>query len=157
MPIGTVNGGDTYFATRLRNKVWFANSSSKKQLGLNDSGRLINSFAYLGCKTDPEQDDEWPREGIILDHKLLDKTITPDDIVCAYYEIANALLSGFDIEKELRSINVTSRAISSVRTTYDIKEIPEFLELGIPSVLAWRYLSPYFNRHLKSIKLNRVS
>lgn len=157
LSLSTVTDADAYFGSRLYSEVWIAATSDRKQAALNDATRLINRFRYIGTKTEDTQPYEWPREGISLDSVAIDSASIPQDILLAQYEIAFALLSGVNIEKELRSAGVTSRGYSSVRITYDPGSTAVWLLLGIPSYAAWAYLLPYLYRETDgSIKLHRV-
>lgn len=158
LSLSTVTDGDAYFGSRLYSQVWTAASADNKQASLNDATRIINRFQYLGTKTLDVQLYEWPRKGIVLDRVVIDSASIPQDILLAQYEIAFALLSGVSIEKELRSLGVTSRGYSSVRITYDPGRASIWLLLGIPSYAAWAYLFPYLHREIDgTIKLHRVS
>lgn len=157
--LSTIAEGDIYFATKLRAKAWTGATSPDKQTALWEATRVIDRFVYVGWKTDPDQEHEWPRNGVYKSGILLPNDVIPDDILIAQYEIAFAFLKGVDPERQLASMHVTSRGISSVRTTYDPRLIPDFLIYGIPSALGWSYLLPYFDFQGASgiIKIHRVS
>ena len=71
-------------------------------------------------------------------------TSVPDSIKFAQWEIALALLDGFDPDAALDAMRVTAQSYSSVRTTYsDGDESNEYLMYGIPTGSAWRWLLPY--------------
>jgi hypothetical protein len=153
-----VDAADAYFATRLNTTAWDAASEETKGKSLNESTRIMNQFAYIGDKTDVDQDNEWPRSKIMMSGKLLDETIIPEDILIAYYEIAFARIRGIDPEEELESSRVISRGFSSVRTTYDPSRPPEHVLNGVPSSTAWLYLLPYLRRDTAGvIRLHRVN
>lgn len=157
--LSTLELANAYFETRLNTRVWNGSGSNKKQLALNDATRIIDQFNFLGEKTVSTQEHEWPRQGVYVDRVLIDSNVIPEAILIALYEIAHALLKGFDPEKEIRATQISSRGISSVRATYDTKLVPEYLQLGVPSAVAWSYLSPYLDRLDGSglIKLHRAS
>jgi hypothetical protein len=140
---------NNYFSTRLHSSLWFNSSTDDQTSALTQADRIIDSFNYTGIKTLSTQSNEWPRI-------ICGVSQTPNQILYAKYEIAFALLSGVDPEQELRSLRVTSRGYSSVRTTYSPTDIPENIVNGVPSALAWLYLRPFFKTS-GTIKLRRVS
>lgn len=152
----TLEEANSYFNSRLHVGVWTSASNDDKQRALNDAARIIDRFQYLGSKLEATQIHEWPRSGVSLNCVAVEDV--PGDIKLAEFEIAIALLSGIDPERELRSLMVTSRGYSSVRITYDPKRFPEWLTYGVPSGVAWAYLSPYLIRNPANlITLHRVS
>lgn len=140
---------NNYFSTRLHSSLWFNSSTDDQESALTQADRIIDSFNYIGYKTVSTQSNEWPRI-------ICKVSQTPNEILYAKYEIAFALLSGIDPENELRSLRVTSRGYSSVRTTYSAADIPENIVNGVPSALAWLYLKPFFKTS-GTIKIRRVS
>lgn len=168
-PFTTAGGSDSaaysspaqaqpYFASRLFSQPWFNASVTLQQNALTQATTLINKFNYVGRKTDPTQVNEWPRRYVILDGVILDSTAVPNHILLAQFEIAIALLRGYDPEREIRDLRIASRGIAGVRATYDSRHVPDHLLNGIPSKLAWDYLSPYFNRNNSTnVSLRRVS
>lgn len=147
---------DTYFGSRLYGTNWISISDvDQKQLALNDATRIINRFAYLGWKTNCNQDNEWPRSGILR----VECNIIPKNIYEAQYEIAYSLLvDQIDIQQQLARTAVTSRRFAGVATTYDTKNIPEYLTWGVPCWLAWSLLTPYIDlSKSEDIRLNRIS
>jgi hypothetical protein len=154
--LSSVLEADSYFADRLYTDQWFKLTANKKQQALNLATQIINTFNFIGTKIDSV--NEWPRSGVYLNNLLLPSTSIPQDILFAQYEIALALAKGIDPEREIRNLRVTSRGYSSVRTTYDPRLAPEHLAYGVPSALAWSYLSAYFNRSLSGVvRIHRVN
>lgn len=142
-----LDDANSYFNTRLHVESWTNSNDTDKTNALNDALRIIDSFGYIEEKVEQDQIHEFPRTNIG----------TPNEILYAQYEIALAFLSGYDLEKSGYGRNVTSRGISSVRTTYDSTLIPEHVRAGVPSLMAWNYLSPYLDRESSgSLKLHRV-
>jgi hypothetical protein len=71
-------------------------------------------------------------------------TAVPEPIKYAQWDIAYALLDGFDPDAALEGMRVTAQTYSSVRTTYaDGDASNEYLLYGIPTGTAWRWLKPY--------------
>lgn len=154
----TISDADQYFSSRLFAEEWFNATADKKQQCLNVAWEIIDRFGYLGWLTSDSQNHQWPRTGIVRSGVSLDKDIIPADILKAGYEIAGALNKGIDPEREIRNLRVTSRGYSSVRTTYDTNRVPEHLRWGVPSALAWSYLSTYLRKDANgTISLHRVS
>lgn len=156
--LSSVANADAYFNNRLYSQAWTNFSADDKQRALNQATLIINGFNFVGMKTQFDQDNEWPRSEIRIDGLVVDSTLVPDPILIAQYEIALSLAMGIDPEREIRNLRVTSRGYSSVRTTYDPRLAPEHLTYGVPSALAWSYLSTYLNRGAQGgIKIHRVS
>lgn len=155
--LSSVEDANDYFSKKIYTKAWFAKSDEDKQKCLNEATQIIDSYSYLGSKTDPNQAHEWPRSGIYINDVLLSSETLPFDILYAQYEIANAIAKGYDPDKQANALFVTSRSFASVRTSYDLRAVPEYLKLGIPSAIAWKYLLPYFNRRISDLRLLRVS
>jgi hypothetical protein len=154
----TVAQANAYFADMLYTNAWDTKTDNQKQQALNSATRIIDLFDFIGTKTLSTQPHEWPRQSVYLNSLLLPDSDVPQDIIIAQYEIALALAKGIDPEREIRSARITSRGYSSVRTTYDPRLVPEHLMYGVPSALAWSYLSTYFNRSLSGIvRLHRVN
>lgn len=139
---------DDYFAQKLHGQKWAALSVSTREKAIFSANEIINQFQYLGAKTDPSQEDEFPRTNLYdPSGTLVPDDSVPSDISKAKWEIAYALaVDGREPERDMRAAYVTSRGFSSVRTTYDSDKIPEYMRLGVPSSLAWSYLSPYLYR-----------
>lgn len=157
IPFSTTADGDSYFAARLYSSSWSNANDTDKLKALVQATDIINRFNFIGRKTDCTQLNSWPRQFIMLDGNQLDPTIIPIEIIIAQFEIALALLSGVNIEKEIRNLRMTSRGFASVRATYDPRNVPEHLLNGVPSATAWDYLSPFFNRQFEDIRISRVS
>lgn len=150
---------DSYFAQLVHTDLWLQTLVPQKQQALNQATALIDQFAYIGVKTDKLQNHEWPRKHILIATcQRLPCDVIPFEILAAQFEIAKAFNDGFDLEREMRGLRVISRGYSSVRTTYDPKSIPLWLEYGIPSFRAWTYLLAYLDRDSDGrIKIHRVS
>jgi hypothetical protein len=154
----TIAQANAYFNSKLHNQPWPTLDVDKKQQCLNEANIILSRFNYLGRRKVSSQLFDFPRYGIFLDAVYLDSTSIPNGILIAECEIARALADGADPEREARSLHVTSRGFSSVRTTYDPSLTPEHLRYGVPSALAWSYLSTYLVRDANGgIKLHRVS
>lgn len=158
LSLSGISAADDYFTTRLYTNIWFAKSDTDKQRALNDATRIIDRLNYKGTKTEPDQFHEVPRSGLTMQRIAIDPTVIPDDFLFAQYEIAFALLKGYDPEKDNRSLGVLSRGYSSVRIAYDPTQVPDYIKWGIPSLMAWQYLLPYLDDSANtSIRLRRVS
>lgn len=143
---------NNYFVSRLYVDAWNDATLTQKQQALSMGKEFIDRLNFIGHKTDQNQTAEWPRSGIWY---VAPDTV-PTDIKNAECLIALELLSGFDIETELRNSRVTSRGFSSVRTTYDPTLMLEWLAARIPSGQAWSYLKPYLYDNA-GIGIRRVS
>jgi hypothetical protein len=134
VPYATISEAWDYFSTRLDTEDWsFANDDTKLR-ALKYSTRLINNLKFRGCKFDPLQINEFPRE---------DSQTIPDAIKIATCEIALNLLDGTNMEQEIENLFTSSQSYAAVNTGYISGIVPEYMRAGIPSAIAWGYLRPY--------------
>lgn len=153
----TILDATAYFNSRLYATLWQATSTQSQQNALNDATRILNRMSWKAFKTFPDQLHSWPRTGIYLELVVIDQTIVPKDLCEAQFEIALALLKGYDPEKDARNAAVISRGYSSVRVAYDAKLLPEYIRYGIPSLAAWTLMLPYLNfGPADTVRLHRV-
>jgi hypothetical protein len=143
----TIGETDAYFLSRLHNTDWVSADDPTKRIALAEATRIIDRLAFSGYKTSDAQSLEFPRNG---------STLIPQAIKDATAEIAIALLSGIDPEREMRGLRVTSRRFSSVGTTYDARNAPVHILAGVPSATAWGLLLPYLADR-GSVIVRRVS
>jgi hypothetical protein len=100
----------------------------------------------------------WPRMGIYLDLLPIDITVVPRQIIEAQFEIALALLRGYDPEKEMRNAAVVSRGYSSVRVVFNPSLVQDYLKWGVPSGAAWNLMLPFLEIDPEvAVRLHRVS
>lgn len=146
-PYGTISDANSYFTNeRVTNDAWINASDQRKLAALIESAEAIDRLNFVGVKTDPEQEREFPRNGALS---------VPDDIIKACYENAYGLLDGIDPEIEYRNLFMTHSSYASVRSSYDTTINRAHLQAGITSIKAWNYLQPYFADH-QAISLKRV-
>ena len=107
----------------------------------------IDRLNFIGEKTSSTQDNQFPRG---------EDTAIPTDIELATFEIALALLDDIDPEMEASNLGVISQGYANVRSTYDRNVPSPHIVAGIPSVIAWRYLTPYL-RDSRTINITRSS
>jgi len=144
---GTLAEGSAYFAQKLRTSAWDNASDEDREKALWEATRSINRLAFKGAKTDPVQENQFPRDT---------SEIVPEVIEWATYELALVLLDAIDPELEIRNLGVTGESYASVRTTYDRSLRDQGILSGIPSATAWQFLQPYL-ADPDSITLSRVS
>lgn len=180
VPVGvesysSLSDATAYFASRMYSVIWSQSAIVSQQQSLNDATRIIDRFAYRGLPTREscgcpscghekwhwgnhwEQKHTWPRIGIYLDLVPVDPHKVPDQIVEAQYEIALALLKGFDPEREMRNASVVSRGYSSVRVAYNPNLVQDYLRWGVPSGAAWNLMLPFLNMDQDvAVRLHRV-
>lgn len=140
---GTVLGGDSYFETRLRTHDWDTATEEDKLKSLYEATRIIDTLNFAGCKTDPDQLLQFPRD---------EETEVPNAVVQATYEIAIVLLGGYDPEHEANNDKISSQKYAGVSVTYKENAQPSV----IPSTMAWRLLYPYL-RDNSAVEISRVS
>lgn len=138
----------TYFATRLSVSEWTAASDDDKLSAITMATDYINQLNFVGTKTDPDQELEFPRN---------DETEIPSDIKKACAELALELLKGVDLDQEIRNQYLETYSAAGIRSTFnrDVQQ-REDTASGIPCRVAWNFLRKYL-RNPASIKLERAS
>jgi len=162
---GTLTEANAYFENRLHSDAWADSAATDRPKALTEATILIDSLNYKGVKNavwsimyelnssgnyvkiqsnpptrdeliaaDATQDLEFPRG---------QDTEVPTEIEWACYELALAILEGFDPEDAVERTNIIRQAYSSVRTTYaDGFLSQEYLAYGIPTARIWNWLKP---------------
>lgn len=143
----TIAEAQAYFDKRLSTDAWDDANAVDRQKALEQATRIIDRLNYIGDRHVDTQDNEFPRGT---------DTVVPTDIKYATAEIALALLDGVDAEVEYENLNMTAYKYGPVQATFERTHVSEATLVGIPSMIAWRYLIPYL-RDPNSVKLNRVS
>lgn len=152
MNYGTISEAETYFYTRLNTDAWdclagTANETKDKTAALTMATKIIDRLNFLGCKTDPTQENQFPRD---------ESTEIPTEIKEASFEIALALLDGVDPEIEFENLFLTSQGYSNVRATFDRGQKSPYYLAGVPSAAAWMLLKPFLIDP-NEIRLDRVN
>ena len=147
MSYATVAEAQTYFDRVLNKGPWDCASTAEKTIALAQATDIIDRLNFSGCKTVATQLNKFPRDP---------DTVVPDDIKNASAAIALALLDGVDPEMEYENLHLKSQGYGSVRATYDQISPQPHTVASIPSVTAWRYLSPYL-RDPHAIDIFRTS
>jgi hypothetical protein len=145
-PYLDVDEAEEYFSTRLETIVWDDSELSDKTKSLKMATNIINRLNFQGSKTDPEQNNQFPR---------YPETEIPNDVKIACCEIALSLLSGVDPEREMEALRMESQTYGNVKATYKHGDV-EHIMAGVPSSVAWRYLRPYL-RDPHGVRLSRIS
>lgn len=133
---GSVANANIYFSTRLNTDVWDNALASYKTTSLIMATKIIDNLSYLGDKTVSTQELEFPRGTDIT---------VPAEIEEATYEIALKLLEGFDPDLEFAQLGVVQSSLPMSKSTYDSTFTEDHLRSGVPSIVAWRLLTPYFS------------
>jgi hypothetical protein len=154
---GTLAKAATYFEARLHRELWNNTSNSNQEKALQSATDRIDRLAFIYAKTESDQINAFPRTPAPTASCPNPTAITevPEAIEHACYEIAFELLNGADPEKEVRELQYSSFAFANLRKGYDRESVPEHLNAGIPSALAWGYLKPYLRNPL-DYKINRA-
>jgi hypothetical protein len=157
---GTINGANTYFTERLFTEAWDNANGDDRLAALIQGTRVIDALNYKGVKAsvydikyDADDDLVSPaptRDAIIaadvsqaLEFPRGKDDTVPDEIEWANYEIAIALLEGFDPNTAGDELRVVKQTYASVGTTYAEDDASmEFLLYGIPNGTVWRWLYP---------------
>lgn len=176
---GTLAGANSYFDARLHSDSWSDSAPADRPKALTEATRVIDSLNYRGVKhavwsvmyeynatteayekildfppnrdeiiaADATQELEFPRG---------QDAAVPQEIEWACYEIALALIEGFDPEDAMDRLNVTRQSYAAVSTTYDnSNNAMEYLVYGIPTARVWRWLKPYLCDD-RTIRLSRA-
>jgi len=143
----TITEGNEYCKQRLNSTAWTNATTTEKTQALIMASKAIDKLNLRGEKTDEAQTLEFPR---------YDDTSVPDDIKFASIEIAIALLDDIDPDIEFKNLRLISQSYASVRSSYDVNNVPEHILAGIPSIVAWRYLLPYLEEN-RVINTRRIS
>lgn len=144
---GTISRANVYFSKRLNTGAWDNAFYNDRESSLIMATRIIDRLNFAGDKSSEDQVLQFPR---------CDDTKVPVSIEYAAYEIALALLDGYNPDQEVQTLGVLSESYSGVRTTYDADYVNEHIRAGVPSIDAWEYLRPFL-RDPKRVRLSRVS
>jgi hypothetical protein len=162
---GSLAGANEYFDARLHSEGWLQSSPDDRPKALTAATTLIDTLNYRGVKnavwlitfedTGGHQEQRIltsvpTRDQIIvadltqpLEFPRGKDTAVPEEIEWACYEIALALLEGFDPEDAVNNTNVIRQTYAAVRTTYaDDSVSQEYLVYGIPTARVWGWLKP---------------
>lgn len=170
---GTLSEANAYFASRLHSYAWDDAAGADKPKALLQACRIIDNLKYKGVKhavylvmydSDGVLLDPQPDEADIMVADATQElefprgrdTVVPEQIKMAQWELAFALLDGFDPDAALDGLRVTAQTYSAVRTTYaDGDQSIEYLMYGIPTGTVWRWLKPYLSDS-RIIRLRRA-
>jgi len=174
----TRQGATAYFAQKLFTQMWAATSPPNQDIALTQATGIIDCLKFVGEKnasflmrvqliggSDPrnviltnDQELQIVQAGVTqeLEFPRGADTVVPVDIQNACCEIAFALLNGVDPDVDMQQSWVKSQGFSVVRTSYENTFIPEYIQAGIPSPTAWKYLKKYVYDNY-DISLKRVT
>lgn len=177
---GTLTEANSYFDNRLHSESWSDSDAADRPKALSEATQIIDDLNYKGVKnavwlimyeynsgTEKEEKilvDPPTRDEIITEDATQElefprgkDTTVPTNIEWACYEIALALLEGFDPEDAIDRLNVIRQAYSAVRTTYDTDSAAmEYLVYGIPTGRVWRWLKQYLTDY-QIINISRAN
>jgi hypothetical protein len=166
---GSISGANSYFSNRLHSESWSDSTPSDRPKALLEATRIIDSLNYKGVKHsvwsvmyeydsasekyEKILDDPPTRNEIIaadadqeLEFPRGQDSSVPTEIEWACYEIALAIIEGFDSEDAIDRLHIVRQSYSAVRTTYDNGSASlEYLAYGIPTARVWRWLQPYLS------------
>ena len=143
----TITEAKVYFNNRLNVSAWECATNDERRRALAQATSIIDRLNYAGCRTDPDQINQFPRDT---------DTVVPQDVKDATSEIAIALLDGVDPQVEYENLTLRSQAYGGLKANYEAESANPHHLAGIPSITAWRYLMPYL-RDPYEIKLERLS
>ena len=147
MIYATLVYADDYFATRLHTDAWDELDPVDRTKALTMATRDIDNLTYTGCKADPLQTLEFPREG---------QVDVPDEVRIACCEIALKYAEGCDPEQEFEAACSTSQKYAGVSVNYDRSTIAAHVSAYILSLKAWNLIKPFL-RENRDIRSSRIS
>lgn len=115
--------------------AWDAAADPRKTTALQVATRMINQLAFIGSKSDPDQDNEFPRDA--SDNEI------PIQVKRATCHQALALLQGRTLEKFEKQAGVAAESVGDASVTYGSAQGKlEFtdMQLGLTSSAAAREL-----------------
>lgn len=158
-PYISIAAATAYFDLRLNSGAWYTASSA------DSSGAPDERLQALVSASNIVHNLRITDRSILAVASAPDITVTdvservypdmPEPVRLATAEIALALLEGVDPDFEYQILQMTSQKYANVQSTYDRSFAPEHILAGVPSVIAWRYLTPYLHS-VASIRLDRV-
>lgn len=142
---------NVYFAAKLGRESWNATSGGDRDRALVSATRLLELQRYNGEITDAvtPQPLQWPRSGIV-DRRGIDIADTdfPEDILNAYYELAQAIIDDTELANSPnQNDNTKSVKAGDVEAEFftPTKDTPRF-----PNQVQ-EYLKPYISGPLNTI------
>lgn len=133
-PYADIAFANTYFTDRLNTTAWDNATLTNQDKALKTSTRAIDNLNFAGDKTDPAQENQFPRG---------DDALVPLPIQQACCELAYALLDGVDPNKEIESLAYQQQGLSDARLIRDTSFAQAHIRAGIPSIQAWALLHPF--------------
>lgn len=171
---GTIADANEYFESRLHSESWNDADPTDRPKALIEATRVIDSLRYKGVKNSVWKvmydsdgnkliDDPPTRDAIIaadaeqyLEFPRGEDTEVPKEIKWACYEMALALIEGFEPEDAADRLNIVRQSYAAVKTTYANDSIAmEYLVYGIPTARIWHWLRPYLSG-VNPIRISRA-
>lgn len=97
----TVVEADNYHSSRLHNEKWLNATSDKKEAAIKWATRILNTLNWKGTKTQQDNANEWPREGVYDSNGyIIPNSVTPSQVKNACAELSFHLIdSDTTVEK----------------------------------------------------------
>ena len=130
----TEGEGTTYMGERLNADAWTAASSGDRVKAIKMATKIIDHLNYIDDLLVSTQVNQFPRTNQVA---------VPQDIKDACAEMALALLDGVDPELEHENLYMTQFSFVNAKIVYDRENPAPHIRSGVPSMIAWRLLSPY--------------
>jgi len=105
--------GNGFAQNYLNTQPWDDAIATDRDKALRQGTRIIDRINYIGVKTLPEQENEFPRNA---------DTDVPTGIKEATWLIALALLDGVDTELEFENLSLVAQGYSTIRSTFEVLE-----------------------------------
>lgn len=146
MMLCDISYADSYFYDRYGADGWWDESELNKRRLLNTATLIINNLNFTGDKSDPDQEDEFPRGT---------DTEVPVQIKRACCEIALCIMNGSEPNYDFDTLFDASTNLDIGRLTTDPNQVNIAKVHGVPSIVAWGMLRPFL-RDGSVITLSRV-
>jgi len=114
-----IDMADLYLQAAFHGDNWDAQSDDQKGKALVTATRLLDRQIWIGDKTYPDQELQWPRINTGIDEVDVDSSAVPTDIVNASIEIALALVNGSTVQDDPNTTQkLSSLSAGSVSLVY---------------------------------------
>ena len=148
----TVVEAEAYLRYHLAKNAWFSATEDRRKGALIAATRIIDRLPYIGWRAVEGQKLKFPR--VILGFDLGETVPQPIQEACV--EIALALLSGIDPEKEFNSLTLSRKEYLGMVQVKDTRHMEPHKLAGVPSMAGYLLLVPYL-REVGTVTLNRIS
>ena len=137
--------GDDYMGDRLNTQEWDDADSATKAKALRHATHLLNHLNYVGARTDPDQESEFPRNG---------ETEVPTEVKQACCEVALELLRDKFPESSDDAAGKTSESVGDASVSFDKGRTLYRENAHLPSSVAFHLIAKWLvnPRHVRLLR-----